>query len=351
VKTGSSLRTLLISGHDLRFLRPFIGHCVRGAGYRVLLDEHDGHDITNTERARHLLRSADIIFCEWCLGNAVWYSQNKSPGQKLVIRLHEQEMRLPYLDQVQWHRVDALIVVCPHNQNRLRERYPFLSRKVHLIYNPVDCRALSQLKLPGAQFNLGLLGLCPKRKAPHVALQLFSRLKNRDSRYTLFIKGKPPRDYDWLWGRPEERSYYEALFANLERAPYADSVVFEPYGEDIPLWFSKIGFVLSTSDSEGSHQAVAEGMASGALPLIRDWAGAASLYPPRFVFSTVDEAVGLATNFLRAENYPREVEAVKRFAASTFDQGKIARRLNRLLTTLDSAAESPPSRMEAASLG
>ena len=115
-------------------------------------------------------------------------------------------MRLPYLDRIQWENVDALILICPLNLKEIRERYPFLTQKTHLIYNPIDCDALNQSKLPGAEFNLGLMGISPMRKAPHVALQIFARLKEMDRRYTLFVKGKHPRDYEWLWRRPREQA-------------------------------------------------------------------------------------------------------------------------------------------------
>ena len=107
-------------------------HCQGSPRYRVLIDEHQGHQIASEVRCRELLPAADIIFCEWCLGNAVWYSRNKSSRQVLVVRLHLQEMRLPYLDRIQWDNVDALVLICPLNRDRICERYPFL--KLSLIH-------------------------------------------------------------------------------------------------------------------------------------------------------------------------------------------------------------------------
>src|SRR5689334_8359717 len=186
--------TILFSGHDFRFLRPFIAHCEKDR-YSVVLDEHQGHDLSNPAKSRDLLSGSDIIFCEWCLGNAVWYSRNKLPGQKLVVRLHAQEMRLPYLEQVNWEAVDSLVTICPRNRDLILERFPFLAGKTHLVYNPISCSALNQPKLPGAEFNLGIMGICPMLKAPHLAFEILTRLKQNDSRWTLFVKGKHARDY------------------------------------------------------------------------------------------------------------------------------------------------------------
>jgi glycosyltransferase involved in cell wall biosynthesis len=322
---------LLISGHDLRFLRPFIAHCENILGYRVYLEQHHGHNITAPDQCLQMLPLADIIFCEWCLGNAVWYSNHKLDRQRLIVRLHSQELKLPFLERVQWSQVDALIVICPRNHELMLDRYPFLQDKVHLIYNPIDCRGLRQAKLPGAEFNLGMLGMSPKLKAPHLAFDIFSRLKQIDRRYTLYIKGKPPREYDWLWRRRDERAYYEQFHETIGSSPFKDSVVFESYGDDVSQWFSKIGFILSTSDTEGSHQSVAEGMASGAIPVIRDWPGADLIYPVKYVARSVEAAVESILLWRSPKHYAAEAKFCRAFAHSHFDQGRVCRQFEALM--------------------
>jgi glycosyltransferase involved in cell wall biosynthesis len=329
--TGLEAKTILFSGHDLRFLKPFLAHCERSPRYRLCLDEHPGHEITDVEKSRELVKKADYIFCEWCLGNAVWYSHHKLPGQRLVIRLHLQEMNLSYLERVQWKNVDALILICPLNCDLIRQRFPFLKDKTFTIYNPIDSFALDQPKLPGAEFNLGIMGISPMRKAPHLAFEILARLKQIDRRYTLFVKGNHPRQYDWLWRRPEERAYFKRLFDDISRSAYADSVIFETYGNDVPLWFSKVGFILSTSDFEGSHQSVAEGMASGAIPIIRNWAGADALYPSKYVFRTVDDAVRHVLKFNGVATYEEETRFCRTFAREQFEQVEICKQLENLL--------------------
>lgn len=287
--------TILWAGHDFKFLRQIRESVERAGPYRGLTDEYKGHTIRHPERSRELLRQADVIFCEWCLGNVEWYSKHKQPHQRLVARLHHQELDLPYLDRIRWDNVDRLIFICPRNMDRFLVRFPSMEPKCTLIYNAIDCSAFDLPKLEGAEFNLGMLGIAPKRKAPHIALEILAKLKEHDSRYTLFIKGRHPSEYAWLWRKPTERSYYERLFDAVNNSPYANSVVFDPHGDDVADWFTKIGFILSPSDHEGSHQAVAEGMAAGSIPIIRHWAGADLLYPRTHVFSTTSHAV----NFIR----------------------------------------------------
>lgn len=317
------MHTILFNGHDLRFLQPVIQYFKNRLDYHVLVDEQPGHVLTDTDKSARLLEQADLIFCEWCLGNAEWYSKNKKANQKLIIRLHHQELQLPYLYNLCWENVDRIILICQNNSRIFQERFPEFAEKARLIYNIIDCAALNQPKLYGAEFNLGVVGISPKRKGFHRATELLSRLKKIDQRFTLFVKGKLPWEYDWLWRQPEERQYYQDLFLEISRSPYRNSIVFEQYGEDMPAWYSKIGFVLSTSDHEGSHQVVAEGMASGAIPLIRNWAGADSVYPPKYVFESLEQAEQLLKKWKSPENYRNETEQVKKYAFENFDQTRI----------------------------
>jgi glycosyltransferase involved in cell wall biosynthesis len=311
-------KTILFSGHDLKFIRGFVVHCESRPHYRVLIDEHPGHQITNPARSLELLPCADVIFCEWCLGNAVWYAQRKRPDQRLLIRLHHQEMELPYRWELNWQNVDAIIFTnLPHYERFCREQ-PEHKAKALVIYCDVECEALDRDKLPWAEFNLGLVGMNPMRKRPDLALEILRRLRQNDSRYTLFFKTRMPWEYKWLWDRPHERDYFNAFFAGIEGSPLRNSVIFDAHSDDMPTWYSKVGFILSTSDHEGSHQAVAEGMASGCVPIIRCWKGATPLYPQRFVFSSVNEAVELIRAYRTPQRYATEAAQAKKYAKEHF---------------------------------
>jgi glycosyltransferase involved in cell wall biosynthesis len=328
---------ILFAGHDFKFVQPLIEHYERHPDYRVLRDEYRGHVITDERRSLKLLRSAEVVFCEWSLGNAEWYSQNKREGQTLIVRLHHQELELDVLDRIDWNAVDAICFICEQNRQTFLAERKNLAPKAKLIYNLVDVTSFDREKVSDAHFTLGLMGTAPRRKAPHLALEILKRLREVDSRYQLRIKGKQPREYDWLWRRPEERSYYERFDELLAEPELAGAVMFDDHGHDVPAWFSQIGFVLSTSEHEGSHQSVAEGMASGAVPVIRNWPGANDLYPARHVFSSVEQAVKLIQKCSDPVARATEGQACRAFAAKHFDQTRIAADYDRLIMRLRSA--------------
>lgn len=340
----TSAQTILFSGHDLKFLRGFVAHCASDSRYRVLVDEHPGHRITHPSRCQELLPAADVIFCEWCLGNAVWYSQHKRAGQRLIIRLHHQEMELPYRHELEWDRVDSIIFTnLPHYERFCREQAEQRTKAV-VIYCDVDCSALDQEKLPGAEFNLGMVGINPMRKRPDLALGILATLREVDSRYTLCFKTRWPWEYRWLWDRPAERAYYERWFAAIESSPYRTSVIFDPHGDDMPSWYAKIGFILSTSDHEGSHQAVAEGMAAGCIPIIRNWNGATPLYPTPFVFSGVEEAGALVREYRTRPAYAVTAARAQAYAREHFHR-------ERIFAQLEALFEPRPGRVRSGRVG
>jgi glycosyltransferase involved in cell wall biosynthesis len=324
---------VLWAGHDLKFLQPIREVVERTGKFRGITDVQNGHVIQAPRQSEECLGAADLIFCEWCLGNAEWYSQRKRPEQRLVVRMHRQEIELSFLERVCWRNVDRIIFITEWVRERFLGRFPGLADRAVLIPNAVDCERYGMEKLEGAEFNLGLLGYCPKLKAPHRAFELLRDLRRLDARYTLFIKGKAPEQLEWLWQRQEERRYYEALRRAIDASRLANAVVFDPHGDDVPVWLSKVGFILSTSEVEGSHQAVAEGMASGAIPVIRDWWGADRTYPRRFIYSTPAGAVELVRQMNRAERYRPEVQHCRAWARR-FDLPVVAGHVLELLECL-----------------
>jgi len=331
---GRPLR-ILFNGHDLKFARPIIEHFAGSPGYEVRVDEWRGHDIFDAGRSEAMLPWADVIFCEWCLGNAKWYSRRKRPGQRLFVRLHSQEMRLPFRHELEWSNVDGILFINFNHYETFCAEQPDQAGKAAVIFNAIDCNALDQPKLPGAEFNLGLVGINPMLKRPDLAFEILSRLREEDPRFTLFIRTKMPWEYWWLWERPPERDFFSRFFEAIEASPHRDAVVFDRYGDDMAAWYQKVGFILSTSDHEGSHQAVAEGMAAGCVPVIRDWVGATPLYPVSFVFSTVEDAVDLVHRSIEPETRRRIAAEMIAYARAHFDVPAITRRWAALFAGAD----------------
>jgi glycosyltransferase involved in cell wall biosynthesis len=320
-------RRILIVGHDLKFAKFIMEAIEQRDDLELLVDQWLGHDQHDEQQSRRLLKQADTIFCEWGLGNAVWYSRHKRAGQKLIIRVHAQELRTRHLDQCHHENVDNYIFVSPYYFELMISEFSLQRNKCKMIFNMVDTDLLDKPKLAGSEFHLGMIGLVPQSKRFDRALDIFEKLYEKDKRYKLFVKGKRPEEYSWMLSksRKPEMEYYSAQYQRIQANGWQNNIIFEGHGP-IDIWLQQIGYMLSVSDFESFHLAPSEGMASGALPIVFDWEGAAMIYPDQCIFRSVDEACVAITS-----SSPMTAHEAKRFAVDRFSRLKNAKSVVSLL--------------------
>jgi glycosyltransferase involved in cell wall biosynthesis len=273
-----------VAGHDLKFFTRLLDYLRSRPDMEVRVDHWAALKVHDPDRSRELVEWADVVVCEWCGPNALWYAQHKRPGQRLLVRLHRFELYAAWPRRLDIDAVDQVICVSPHYARLTREITGWPADKVTVVPNWVDDRLLDRPKLAGAEHHLGMIGIAPSRKRLDLALDVLEELRRDDPRFTLFVKSKLPWEYWWIWQRDEERAHYEKVFRRIRRSPLlAGGVVFDSYGRDVAAWLRRIGFVLSTSDDESFHLAPAEGMASGAVPVLLGWPGADTIYDTRWI--------------------------------------------------------------------
>nr|WP_240487145.1 glycosyltransferase [Actinomadura flavalba] len=273
-----------VAGHDLKFFTRLLDYLKSHPDVEVRVDHWSALKAHDPAKGEALLDWADVIICEWCGPNALWYAERKRPGQRLVVRLHRFELYADWPKRLDIDAVDQVVCVSPHYRDLTLERTGWPAEKVTVIPNWVDDDQLDRPKLAGAEHHLGMIGIAPSRKRLDLALDVVAELRRDDPRFTLFVKSKLPWDYWWIWQKADERAHYEKAFRRIRRDPLlSGGVVFDPYGRDVAAWLRRIGWVLSTSDDESFHLAPAEGMASGAVPALLDWPGADTIYDRRWI--------------------------------------------------------------------
>ena len=320
-------KTILFAGHDLKFIKNVMHAYEVDTKYNVIIDKWKNHIDHNEDISKSLLNDADIIFCEWGLGNIKWYSHNKKKGQKLVVRVHLQENQRPeFLRDSIIDNIDYFIFIAPYRYEEFVAMHNIPRYKAKMIFNTVDVEKFKLPKLPEAQFTLGFIGMVPWRKRFDRALDIFEKLWLKDNRYLLRIKGKRPEDYPWMLskGRTEEMQQYNTLYERIKVSPWKNSIIYDGHGDDMPQWFQKVGYILSTSDFEGSHQAVAEGMSSGSFPLIYNWDGADTVYPREYVSEDIEELVA------NTEKGKVSQEALHKYAFENFSSSKVIQEIKLL---------------------
>ncbi|EJN02278.1 glycosyltransferase [Phyllobacterium sp. YR531] len=289
---------MVVAGQDLKFITPAINSLSKHFDIRI--DEWEGHDHHNRGKSWELLEWAEFIWCEWLLGNAVWYSENKRPDQKLVIRMHRMELTRDFGSMLQIENVNAIISVSVLFFERLLERFPSIPRsKARLIPNYSNLGPEDENPTEERLFKLAMIGIVPARKGFKNALEILKQLREKDSRYELDVYGHGPETFTWITRDPVEMAYYEDCQTFIKKHNLSDAVLFRGRC-DLPreLKERKIGFVLSVSDShnlfpgfESFHLAVLDGYAGGGQSVVLRWDGCEYIYPDNMIFDSKAEIV------------------------------------------------------------
>ncbi|WP_395166941.1 glycosyltransferase family 1 protein [Francisella salimarina] len=289
-KLDSGKKIVLVAGHDLKFFGLLQNKLEATGKYTFIIDKWLGHNKHDENQSQRLLKQADVIFCEWCLGNLKWYSNNKLSYQRLVARFHGQERFLPYLTESNWDNIDHIAYVSDVIRRTDESKFPI--EKTSIIVNYIDSEKFKPNKKTGeSRYTLGIIGVVPTMKRLDRALDLLEELLEEDSRYCLRVKGKNPLEYDWLLKREAEIEYYKSIFERINSSDKLRyKVIFDPAGDDVNEWLSLVGFILSPSDFESFHMAIGEGMLTGATPVVWNWDGANEIWPDYSIVKSVDEA-------------------------------------------------------------
>lgn len=326
---------LLIAGHDFKFLGELIDYWSRDPSIELLFDKWEGPKTGRGSLDAETIASADVIFCEWATNNAVWYSKNKQAHQKLIVRMHRFEMFGDWPARLDVEAIDAFVVIAPHIGERMIADTDIDPARVHLIPNSIDALDFNRPKVADAQFQIGMAGIVPIRKRADRAFAVLRELRAHDDRYTLHLRGRLPSSYRDFEKNGFFRLYYQDLFQEITQAgELFGGVLHDRFGPDMANWFRRVGWVLSPSTDEGSHQAVAEGMASGAVPVIWNWEGASGTYPAEHVFD--DDPVRIARHIIETVEggtWQADANAAKSFI-QRYDVEPVHTRWTRLFRSL-----------------
>ncbi len=330
--------TIAIASHDFKFITSVRAHLEQDPSIHVIIDTWQGHRSHRLAHSKNVLAKADVIFCEWCCGNAIWYSQNKRPNQRLVIRLHRFEYFTDYPKEVNIDKVDAVIVVSEHFKKVLMLELGWPASKIVVEPQYVDAHYLDRGKHPHADKTLGFVGIVSfSHKRLDRAVDVLERVLERHPDYKLRVRSRMPWEFPWAWvGDPVARQAYQKLFARIRKEKkLRDAVIFDNAGADMGEWYRNVGYILSTSESEGCHTSVAEGMASGAIPVLIDWEGARTVYPDEFVHDSVEKMAAAIIDYADDEQKRRKTRDEMRVAgAGGFD---IVRTINLYRSYIDGA--------------
>lgn len=219
--------TILFAGHNFHFIQPLIDYYTHKTNHNIVIDHWSGHNIHNEPHSKNMITQTDIIVCEWCLGNSVWYSEHVQSHQQLYIHFHRMELELDYMHKVKWDQVHSVIGIAPHVIDTLKSTIK--NTPITYIPNVLSIEPDYVKKDDSAIFTIGVLGYIPKLKRIDIAIRLYQTYKKKDSRYRLWIMGKSPKEVKWLQQRPAEMTYFNSIQSIIDND---DNITMFPYTND-----------------------------------------------------------------------------------------------------------------------
>ncbi len=272
----------------------------------------------NIHQIGELMEWADLAFFEWC--DDLIIEATRLPKRCLIIcRLHSYEVFTDMPTRVDWSKVEHLIFV-NESVRDIFQRQVKTNVPTSVIYNGVD---LDRFRLPEHKRygkKIASVGYINYKKNPALLLYCFKKIHQYDPEYTLHIAG--------IHQDPRIAMYFQHF---LKQNPLPIS--FDGWVEDMPQWYADKDFVISTSLFESFHYSIAEGMASGLIPLIHDWYGADNLYPDKYFFSDPDQCLELIMEFEKSGRYALAIEN-RNYIARRFDQRQKTNEIIQLLFSL-----------------
>lgn len=309
---------LLFAGHDFKFVDPFISH-LKGRGNPVLVNEWAWGESRNKEMDEYYYTHSEVVFCEWGLANAVWYSRRNTMKKPLFIRAHLQEINRAaqkFGQGIAIENVTRVIFVSDRVRRQAIAMWGWPEEKTVVIPNFVldDQFIFTDKDFTAPVINLGMIGITPQRKRFDRAVDLLEKLTASGVEAMLHIKGHRPEKLEFMHGpaRAKELGYYFDTYTRIENTPALKGrVIFAPWGNDMPHWYRNIHFILSLSDFESFHYALADGALTGSWPLVLPWEEAAEIFSPDWIIDDEDAAVAKIKSVIAMDTQERTAVLAK----------------------------------------
>jgi glycosyltransferase involved in cell wall biosynthesis len=245
------------------------------------------------EAFRAHLDWADVVLVEWCTALAALLTQVDPGDTRVVVRMHSYEAFTLWPHLVDFSRVDAMVFVSDHLRDLAVAAIPGLQQghapRMHVIANAMELQRFVRPKRDDARFTLGVIGGSKMVKDPRWAVEVLRELRKRDERYRLLLVRGKLQDPS-----PAAQEYAAAFQRDLDELEPSGAVQVLGHTDDVPAALENIGVVISSSVRESFHMGLVEAVASGALPVVRDWpffpGAARSLFPEDWVVDSPAEA-------------------------------------------------------------
>lgn len=213
---------------------------------------------------RKEMRNYDFAWIEW--GNDLCRRILEQPCPcKVMNRVHDWEIRMDKILEINYENVDLLWFINREAMADFKRKLPGLNKPMFFLPNAVDVSLFEENI--SDQKKIGALSLNNQDRKDYMRLaRIYKKVYEIDNEWELEIRCDFNRN-------PEE-------FAQVANYLSGTKVLFTSHvlnmqdindKTDVNEFFKDKSIVISTSNHEGFHYAIAEGMLCGCQPVVYNW--------------------------------------------------------------------------------
>ena len=225
---------------------------------------------------------AFVEFCQTPLGEVI-QTALEVPHVVLAARMHRIEMynSLVVDKGVNWGRVDVLFGSAPHVIDRFIQKRSGASKPKQIVHVPTNTADPEKFRFVERTweppFRLCMLGNFVPKKRQYTLIQCMHDVRERHGEdFLLDIVGEQGR---WSgYGNPEYFQNCMDLIEDLNLEKLVTVYAKVPH-EEVPRLLAREHVIVSNSNEEGTHVAIAEAALTGCIPFCNFWRGVEKVYP------------------------------------------------------------------------
>lgn len=270
-----------------------------------------------------MVKWADVVWFETCDNSIHQATQEAMNGEtaestglkdkKVICRIIDIDAWCGLHNHVDWSYVDDVIFLAPHIKELVEKDINFsqYNIKTHIIPCGVDLNKFTNVQKTYGK-NIAWVAERWYGKGVDLFLQFATMLYKTNPEYKIFSVG--------VWADSCVGGWYKAYIDQfIKDNPM--NVEFIDRVENMNDFLSGMDYAISFSKKEAFSYAIAEGMAKGLKPLVHNFYGAKHIYPVKYIWNTLDEAIQMIKE-------PIEPEEYRRFIETNYSMEKMLRRID-----------------------
>lgn len=252
------------------------------------------------------IRWADVVWFETCDNNLHQATMETMDGENadttnladkhVICRVIDIEVWSGCHNHVNWDYVDDTIFLAPHMKDLVEKDLPVPNPVV--IPCGINMEKYPMRKNPENTKKIAWVAERWYAKGVDLFLQYAAKLYKVAPDYKIYAVG--------IWADSCAHGWYKAYIDQfIEENPM--NVEFIDYVPNMDEFLEDKSHTICFSKKETFSYAIAEGMSKGLKPMVHNFYGAKDVWPKKYIFNTIDEAIDMTLGEYNPEEYREAV--------------------------------------------